>query len=91
MRFKTGYRLATLLAGALLLAPAPIQAAPSDLEHKVRHELLMLPYYNVFDNLAFRIDGSRVTLEGQATQPVLKSSAVRASSCIRPIWPKCFK
>jgi hyperosmotically inducible protein len=42
---------------------------------EVRHELIMLPYYGVFDNLAFRIDGRTVTLEGQVTQPVIRSDA----------------
>jgi osmotically-inducible protein OsmY len=45
---------------------------------EVRHELIMLPYYGVFDNLAFRIDGRTVILEGQVTQPVLKSDAERS-------------
>src|SRR5215472_9640388 len=42
---------------------------------KVRHELVMLPWYSVFDNLAFRVDGDRVTLMGQVTRPTLKSDA----------------
>ena len=42
---------------------------------EVRHELIMLPYYGVFDNLAFRIDGRTVILEGQVVLPVLKSDA----------------
>ena len=42
---------------------------------EVRHELVMLPYYGVFDNLVFRVDGSTVTLMGQVTRPTLKSSA----------------
>ncbi len=45
---------------------------------EVRHELIMLPYYGVFDNLAFRIDGRTVILEGQVVQPVLKSDAGNA-------------
>ncbi len=45
---------------------------------EVRHELIMLPYYGVFDNLAFRIDGRTVILEGQVAQPVLKSDAGNA-------------
>src|SRR6266567_3931057 len=44
---------------------------------EVRHELVMLPYYNVFDNLAFKVDGSTVTLMGQVTRPTLKSDAER--------------
>jgi hyperosmotically inducible periplasmic protein len=42
---------------------------------EVRHELVMLPYYGVFDNLAFRVDGGTVTLMGQVTRPALKSDA----------------
>jgi hyperosmotically inducible periplasmic protein len=42
---------------------------------EVRHELVMLPYYGVFDNLSYRVDGSRVTLMGQVTRPTLKSDA----------------
>ena len=42
---------------------------------EVRHELVMLPYYGVFDNLSFRVDGGAVTLFGQVTRPTLKSDA----------------
>ena len=45
------------------------------LAKEVRHELVMLPYYGVFDNLAFRVDGNTVTLLGQVTRPTLKSSS----------------
>lgn len=30
----------------------------------VRHNLLMLPYYSIFDDITFRVNGSVVTLEG---------------------------
>lgn len=39
----------------------------------LRHELLMLPYYRVFDDLAFRVNGDTGTLLGEVTDPVLKS------------------
>jgi hyperosmotically inducible protein len=39
---------------------------------EVRHQLLLLPYYNLFDWLQFRVDGNRVTLEGEVTRPSLK-------------------
>src|SRR5918998_6237796 len=42
---------------------------------EIRHELVMLPYYGVFDNLAYKVDGYKVTLMGQVTRPTLKSSA----------------
>ncbi len=45
---------------------------------EVRHELLMLPWYSVFDNLAYKVEGDRVTLYGQVTRPTLKSDAEAA-------------
>jgi osmotically-inducible protein OsmY len=42
---------------------------------EVRHELVMLPYYGVFDNLAYKVEGPTVTLVGQVTRPTLKSDA----------------
>jgi hyperosmotically inducible protein len=52
-------------------------ANESRIMNKVRHELLMLPYYGVFDDLAFRVDGNTVTLLGAVTRPTLKSDAER--------------
>jgi BON domain len=47
-----------------------------DLGDAVRHELVSLPYYNVFDNLEYRVDpGGVVTLSGQVTWPPVKSDA----------------
>lgn len=45
------------------------------LSKQIRHELLMLPYYSVFDNLAYKIQGDHVTLLGQVVRPTLKSDA----------------
>lgn len=60
----------------LLTLPARGAGQSNDrLVKEVRHELIMLPYYGVFDNLAFRVDGGKVTLFGQVTRPVLKSDA----------------
>ncbi|HEY1207470.1 MAG: BON domain-containing protein [Bryobacteraceae bacterium] len=67
------------LAVLLLAAPALVEATapntPPTLEQQVHHKLLMLPYYNVFDNLEYRVSGDNVTLLGQVTDPVLKSDA----------------
>jgi hyperosmotically inducible protein len=49
--------------------------AADRITREVRHELVMLPYYGVFDNLAYRVDGNTVTLLGQVTRPTLKSDA----------------
>jgi hyperosmotically inducible protein len=46
---------------------------------EVRHELVMLPYYGVFDNLGYKVDSDgTVTLVGQVSRPVLKSDAENA-------------
>ncbi len=50
-------------------------AGESQLAQKVRHELVMLPYYSIFDDLGFQVNGSSVTLVGAVTNPVLKSDA----------------
>jgi hyperosmotically inducible protein len=42
---------------------------------EVRHQLVTLPYYGVFDDLAFRVEGSKVTLLGAVTRPTLKSDS----------------
>lgn len=48
------------------------------LKEEVRHQLVMLPWYSVFDNLAYRIDGTTVILEGQVQRPSLKPDAESA-------------
>ena len=45
---------------------------------EVLHEMLMLPWYSVFDNLAFRVEGNTVYLYGQAVSLGLKSDAEAA-------------
>jgi hyperosmotically inducible periplasmic protein len=50
-------------------------AGEARIAREVRHQLLMLPYYTIFDDLAFRVDGSTVTLLGDVTNPTLKSEA----------------
>ena len=76
-----------LLAGMACLGAA-LYGAPGEearrdrgergLSREVRHELTTLPYYGVFDNLSYRVDGDRVTLLGQVTQPTLKRDAESA-------------
>jgi hyperosmotically inducible protein len=81
--------LGTLAACALVLIPGTLAAQEKDhndafvrgpsgenrLMQEVRHQLVMLPYYTIFDDLAFRVDGGTVTLLGQVTNPTLKSDA----------------
>jgi len=56
-----------------------------NLIREVRHQLLLLPYYSVFDNLLFKVDGDHVTLEGQVTRPTLKSDAEAAVKSVEAV------
>ena len=56
----------------------PSAKAEERITREVRHELLMLPYYGVFDNIAFKVNGYEVTLLGQVVRPTLKSDAENA-------------
>jgi len=70
--------VAMLLATSFILVAQQNQLSPRSVERiqkEVRHELVMLPYLGVFDNLAYKVDGSTVTLLGQVTRPTLKSDA----------------
>jgi len=75
MKLRTlSIALAISLAGQYCVAQ---QNSQQRIQKEVRHELLMLPYLGVFDNLAYRVDGSTVTLMGQVTRPTLKTDAGR--------------
>lgn len=83
--FTARFIAGMLVAGSLLAEPVrtwsqrPATARTQEmLERQVRHELVMLPYYGVFDNLAFQVEGYTVTLLGQVTRPTLKSDAQAA-------------
>jgi hyperosmotically inducible protein len=70
------------LTAALAIAGVPMFASngnkPQDLGDQVRHELVMIPYYSVFDNLNYRVDNGVVTLSGEVTRPVVKDDAERS-------------
>ncbi len=88
-------RTTTLLTAVLLIGSAGFAAKHEDKNHReafiagpvdeeqiareVRHQLLLQPYYGVFDDLAFRVDGNTVTLLGEVMPPgVLKKDAEEA-------------
>lgn len=77
---KKATLFASVLLGLALMTPAyaaeQTSARGQDrIIKEVRHELVMLPYYSVFDDLSFKVDGDQVTLMGQVTRPTLKSDA----------------
>jgi hyperosmotically inducible periplasmic protein len=76
--------IASALAAVALGAPAdskhndafvPGDKSENHIAQEVRHQLVMLPYYGIFDDLAFRVEGGKVTLMGQVTRPTLKTEA----------------
>jgi hypothetical protein len=67
--------LTALLGGRVIPAVAK---APASAVEGIRHELLQLPYYGVFDFLSFKYENGTVTLMGYASRPSLKTDAERA-------------
>ncbi|HEY1481718.1 MAG TPA: BON domain-containing protein [Candidatus Acidoferrum sp.] len=55
------------------------------LAREVRHQLQVLPFYSVFDNIAFTIDGSKLTLRGQVVRPTLRAAADGAVKSIEGV------
>lgn len=88
-RFKTGFGLVMAIL-LIALTPQALTAKTdasksasttqsySQLSKQVRKRLVSLPYYGVFDNLAYSIDGSRVTLHGEVVRPSTRSDAERS-------------
>jgi hyperosmotically inducible periplasmic protein len=76
-------RIRTLVFAITVGLVAPVMAATATAElrstevlaKQVRKELVTLPFLSVFDNLAYSVDGTTVTLYGQVTRPTLKSGA----------------
>jgi hyperosmotically inducible periplasmic protein len=77
-RFTAFAAVVALLATSIHAGvPPQKQTEPkgTDLVKEVRHQLVMLPYYSVFDNLGYKVEGSKVTLIGQVVRPTLKSDS----------------
>src|SRR5947209_1507442 len=79
MRAKLMSKFAVAAAVTVMAIAPAVQASYKNslntVEDHVRHALVMLPYYNIFDDLSFRVDNGVVTLFGAVTEPVLKSDA----------------
>src|ERR1044072_3127937 len=87
MKMKAMLNRVMTLVAALVFAASVAAAPPAhalraraafgQLARKVRKELVTLPWYGVFDNLAYEINGSTVTLSGQVVQPSTRKDAER--------------
>ncbi|MCP5111104.1 MAG: BON domain-containing protein [bacterium] len=83
-------RNATLLILlGLTLSSLNLFAATEDgltrLENQVRHELVMLPYYGVFDSISFQVNDNSVTLTGKVNRPTLRTGAERVVARIEGV------
>ncbi len=86
---NTSLRALFLSVAAIALLSIPLGAASQmtsaapgldenqlRLAKQVRHQLVMLPFYSVFDNLQFSLEGDHtVILSGQTIRPTIKSGA----------------
>jgi hyperosmotically inducible protein len=90
--------IALLIATPAAGWPNSAEARPQEAKHQrseakyteklykeVRHQLVMLPWYSVFDNLAYKVEGDKVTLYGEVTRPTLKSDAEAAVKSIEGV------
>jgi hyperosmotically inducible protein len=86
-----GFSKAAVLIFLMTLVPIGVAAAsaqttPSSgnqaksLQDRIQHSLLMLPYYGVFDEIVYKVEGSTVTLAGEVRRPLLQDEAEQAVS-----------
>ena len=82
-------QLITLMAALVIVASAsaalavtPSTPSQGRIAKQVRHELVTLPYYGVFDNLAYKVDGDSVTLYGQVVHATTRGDAAARVSRI---------
>jgi hyperosmotically inducible protein len=81
-------RIAFMIATLVLVASVALASTPTGQGasmEKVRKELVTLPYYGVFDNLEYQVEGSTVTLYGQVVKPITRQDAERRVSRIEGV------
>jgi hyperosmotically inducible periplasmic protein len=97
--FATLFCVFVFAMGVGLSAGSSSAAAPPDknqssgaagnseavLADQVRHQLVMLPWYSVFDNLQYTVQGNEVILSGEVVRPVLKDDAASAVKRIKGV------
>ncbi|PYY02226.1 MAG: transport-associated protein [Acidobacteria bacterium] len=62
----------------LAIRPGTLDPNEQRIVKEVRHELVMLPYYSLFDDLEYSVNGDAVTLLGSVVNPTLKKDAENA-------------
>jgi hyperosmotically inducible protein len=72
------------VVGSLSAAEAS-KTAEARLVKEVRHELMLLSNYGVFDNLTYQVNGYNVIVSGVVTRPALKAAAENAVKSIEGV------
>jgi hyperosmotically inducible periplasmic protein len=72
-------------APASTRSPKTDDAYPSALAREIHHQLLVLPFYSVFDSISFSLEGGKVTLTGQVVRRALKEHAEAAVKSIEGV------
>jgi osmotically-inducible protein OsmY len=82
---KRGLQIVFAAVLSLAMAGAALGATATDdgrlqqrLYGEVRHALVMIPQFTIFDNLSYRVDGSTVTLYGQVRDAIVKDAAEKS-------------
>lgn len=82
-------RRGVIVLVAMLIGVSPALANPDSpdpfVAQRVRKELVTLPYYGVFDNLAFQVNGGVVTLYGQVVRASTRKDAERRVEKVRGV------
>src|SRR5258708_35613852 len=74
--FSLGLMIVFSVLGAQLSGSVKAQATNAHIKREVRHELVTLPHYGVFDWLQYEVhDDNTVVLRGQVVRPSTKSDA----------------
>jgi len=83
----TVFAISLAVAASLALPATASEKGSGDLatSNKIRKELVTLPYYGVFDNLAYELQGDTVTLSGQVVRPSTRKDAERRVAKIEGI------
>lgn len=79
------FLLVTSLACSATLQQTPPARFTERVQKEVIHKILMMPNYDVFDSISFKVDGYNVVLLGYVSQPYLKSDAERAVTKIEGV------
>ncbi|HYO99260.1 MAG TPA: BON domain-containing protein [Pyrinomonadaceae bacterium] len=85
--FALVFALAASAASVSATPPTPAEQGfdAQQVSKRVRKELVTLPYYGVFDNLAYKVEGDTVTLYGQVVRPSTRSDAARRVAKIKGV------